>query len=254
MDADRWERKRERWERRRQWRRRDPVGQAFTGIILVVIGAVFLLGNMGYLEVRYVFRNFWPLVLIFIGLKILIFNRDYRHGGQGFGLIWLILGGFLLLSNFNFINVAFRTIWPFVPMAIGALILWKVFVDRDDATVAGPADADSNSGSTIYANAAMAHISRKSNAQEFKGGNVSTFMGMCEVDLRGASPAGGEAVLDVSAIMGGIEIRIPADWTIVNRVSAFLGDLEDKTDPPKDTAKRLVLRGSVFMGGVEVRN
>lgn len=256
MDEDRWDRKSEHWERIYRVRRRSPAGQAFTGILLVTIGAIFLFGNLGYLDVRYVFRNFWPVLIILLGVKMLVLNRGYGPGPQGIGLIWVVLGAFFLLNNLSVINVAFRTIWPFFPMAIGAFILWKVFVDTDDQPNAPPdrGEKDDNSSSKIWARVHMSRVQRRSNSQEFKGGDVSTFMGMCEVDLRGAAPAGGEAVIDVSAFMGGMEIRVPADWTVINRMSAFLGGIEDRTEPPKDALKRLILRGSVFMGGVEVRN
>ena len=53
---------------------------------------------------------------------------------------------------------------------------------------------------------------------------------------------------------GGIEIRVPPDWTVISRVDPILGGYEDKTTPPKDDSKRFVVRGSVVMGGIEVKN
>jgi predicted membrane protein len=241
---------------------------------------------MGYVSAGYIFRNFWPVILIAIGAKMLVFERSANERmGRGVGVVWLAIGSLFLLSNLDFINVAFRTIWPFFPMAIGAFILWKVFVDRDDDLPSrervideptgggafpearggyseshsesdtgsdGPSPTDSNS--RISANAVLGHVTRRSNSVHFRGGSLSSFMGMCEIDLRGASPAPAGAVFDVSAFMGGIEIRVPADWVVENRVTAFLGSVEDETEPPASEAKKLVLRGSVFMGGLEVKN
>jgi predicted membrane protein len=272
MDEERWERHR----RKREFRRRhhSPEGQAFGGIMLVLFGLIFLLSNMGYVDARYVFRNFWPLILVLIGARMLIFDRgpDNWHGTRGAGVIWVVIGGVFLLSNLNFINVAFRTIWPFFPIAIGAFILWKVLIDRDgdifppgERVIDQPPgqerelgqdqdDREPNSSSRIRAHAFMGHVSRRSNSQEFHGANLSTFMGGCEVDLRGATPAAGGAVIDVSAFMGGIEIRLPTDWTVVNRVTPFLGAVEDETHPSGDESKKLIVRGSVFMGGLELKN
>ena len=79
-------------------------------------------------------------------------------------------------------------------------------------------------------------------------------MGGCEIDLRQAS-IDGEAVIDVFALWGGIEIRVPEDWTVVSRVMPILGGVEDKTRPPQTAAgKRLVVRGFVVMAGVEMKN
>jgi predicted membrane protein len=273
MDEERWERRRERWEKRSKGHRRggNPEGQAFVGIVMLAIGFIFLLNNMGYVSAPYIFRNFWPVILILIGARMLIFDRSSNgmHGPRGVGLVWLVLGSVFLLRNLDFINVAFRTIWPFFPMAIGAFILWKVFVDRDDTIPPReqvrdeppedfandrPNESQSSSGSRIGASAVLGHVQRRSNSQEFRGGSLSSFMGMCEVDLRGALPVAGGAVFDVSAFMGGIEIRVPADWVVDNRVAAFLGSVEDETTPPQEEVKKLIIRGSVFMGGLEVKN
>lgn len=258
------------WRREMRRSRHASGGSATAGIILMGIGAVFLLRNMGVLpaqSIGYFFREFWPVIPIIIGLKMLVLDRGagYSYNSQGIGLFWLILGAFFLLPSIPFFNVSFRILWPFVPLAIGAFVLFKVFVDRDDPPrnsstdrdrdiSTGLADAGSNSNSNIDVNVSMGHVTRRSNSQEFQGGSVNTFLGACEIDLRGASPAGGEAVMNISAFLGGIEIKIPTDWTVVNRVSPFLAGVEDRTLAPKDESKKLVLRGSAFLAGVEVRN
>ncbi|MDH4222730.1 MAG: DUF5668 domain-containing protein [candidate division Zixibacteria bacterium] len=43
----------------------------FTGIILVIIGLLFLLDNLGYISGN--IWRFWPLILIILGIKKLIF-------------------------------------------------------------------------------------------------------------------------------------------------------------------------------------
>jgi hypothetical protein len=65
----------------------------------------------------------------------------------------------------------------------------------------------------------------------------------------------GEAVIDVFALWGGIEIRVPEDWSVESRVVPILGGVDDKTRPPQGASRhRLVLRGFVIMAGVEVKN
>ena len=80
-------------------------------------------------------------------------------------------------------------------------------------------------------------------------------MGGCEIDLRKASIAPGtEAVIDVFAMWGGIEVKVPPDWTVITRAIPIMGGVEDKTHAPETADKRLVIRGLLLMGGAGVKN
>jgi hypothetical protein len=54
--------------------------------------------------------------------------------------------------------------------------------------------------------------------------------------------------------MGGVEIKIPLDWTVVYKGTPVMGGVEDKTIPTPNPAKRLTITGTVIMGGIEIRN
>jgi predicted membrane protein len=101
----------------------------------------------------------------------------------------------------------------------------------------------------------MGGVVRKSNAPAFRGADLTAVMGGCEIDLRQASIAPGtEAVIDVFAFWGGIDIKVPEDWTVVSRVVPIMGGIEDKTHAPQTPDKRLVIRGMLVMGGCSVKN
>ena len=78
-------------------------------------------------------------------------------------------------------------------------------------------------------------------------------MGGIELDLRGASTAGGEAIIDVFAMWGGIEIKVSPDWSVSNQAIAIMGGVEDKSKATSDARHRLIVRGFVLMGGVEIK-
>jgi hypothetical protein len=101
----------------------------------------------------------------------------------------------------------------------------------------------------------MSGVSRGSNAAEFRGADLTAIMGGCEIDLRQASVAPGqEAVVDVFAFWGGIEMRVPEDWTVVSRVTPLMGGIEDQTRPSPTASKRLQVRGFAIMGGISIKN
>ena len=102
--------------------------------------------------------------------------------------------------------------------------------------------------------AIMAGVMRGNNSSNFRRADLLAFMGGCEIDLRKAA-INGEAVIDIFCMWGGIEIRVPEDWTVVSHLVPIMGGVEDKTRPPQAaTSHRLTLRGMALMGGVEIKN
>ena len=83
--------------------------------------------------------------------------------------------------------------------------------------------------------AILGAVMRGNNSQAFRGGNLVAIMGGCEIDLRNAA-IDGEAVIDVFAMWGGIELRVPADWTVSSQIVPLMGGVEDKTRPPRGAA------------------
>ena len=56
-------------------------------------------------------------------------------------------------------------------------------------------------------------------------------MGGVKLDLSAAQLDGETPVIDVFAVMGGIEIYVPRDWEVVNNVAAIDGCLRRQTSP-----------------------
>jgi hypothetical protein len=71
--------------------------------------------------------------------------------------------------------------------------------------------------------------------------------------LRAAGTASGEAVIDVFVMWGGIEIWVPPSWAVVNKVGVLMGGVEDKSTGTQDARHRLIVRGFVVMGGMEIK-
>jgi len=112
--------------------------------------------------------------------------------------------------------------------------------------------------------AVWSSVRRTSAASPFRGGDITAIMGGGQLDLRLATiPAGEEAILDIVAVMGGVEIIVPPNWEVSTPILPFMGGVEDKRFPPLPTdpnavrheaGGRLVLRGLVMMGGVHIKS
>ncbi|MEW6511287.1 MAG: DUF5668 domain-containing protein [Bacteroidota bacterium] len=225
-------------------------GQTILGIAALVFGVVFLLDNMDILDARQ-YVPYWPVFLIAFGL-LRVFQPRGGAGSRVWGLIFVIIGGVLLLRTLGLSDIGFRELWPLILVLIGASLLWgSSYRSRVIWGTTPPADPHS----LVSGFAVLGGFQRSLNSQDFRGGELSAIMGGCEVDLRQASIKEPEAVINTFAFWGGIKIKVPTSWSVSLQGFPFLGGYDDKTSQPSDpTAKRLVIKGTAIMGGVEVTN
>lgn len=214
-------------------------GRLASGATLLTLGIIFWLDRIGRLEARELLP-WWPLVLLVTGLSYL---AQRKWGGA---LAFTLAGVILLMPMLGFARInpwRLFGLWPLFISAAGVTLILQAL--RPPAR--GP--------NRFHAVALMAGNVRSIGSKEFRGGEAIAVMGGVELDLRSALPHQGEAVIDVLAFWGGIGIRVPVGWNVINRTAEILGGYEDSTEAATDpNAPRLVIRGSVIMGGIEVKN
>jgi predicted membrane protein len=221
-------------------------GQLVLGVSIAVVGVLFTLDNLHILRARD-YLQFWPLALVAIGLVNV--GRARTPAGALGGVIWIVAGSALLGDRLGFVHVNLWNYWPLLLVLVGGrIVLQTVSTDA-------PAQQGANASEVVSAVALMGGFDRKVTSQEFRGGELTAFMGGGKLDLREAMPAGGQAIINVFALMGGFEILIPETWSVSLEVTPFMGSVEDKartsTSPP---APRLLVRGFVMMSSVEIKN
>ena len=93
---------------------------------------------------------------------------------------------------------------------------------------------------------------------DFKGAELIAIFGGGGLDLRFASMSADEAIVNVTAVFGGFEIKAPESWQVSTQVTGIFGGHEDKTHQPDPrlvpNPKRLVIRGATIFGGLGVKN
>jgi len=240
--------------------------QLIFGGFVIVVGFLFLLDNMGLIDAGSFF-DYWPSIFIIIGL-VRIVQAD-SGAGRMVGFIFALVGFFWILDNTEAFEFSFGRLWPFLLILIGLAIIWKSLA-RPSAAEAGswtaspttrpgtepvfPADSGTGDSEVVQGVAVLGGFKRVMNTPNFRGGSLTAFMGGCEIDLRDASISANPAVIDIFAVWGGVELRVPDDWVVELRGMPILGGFEDKTRPPREHLKRLVVKGMVIMGGVEIKN
>lgn len=212
-----------------------------------MLGLLFLLDNLNVFEADRILDYWFPGLLMIAGAIKLLQSKD--GGGTTVGALFFVVGLLILLDDLNFFIVDLWDFWPVLLVAGGLLIIWRGF-SRERVVARAGASADSVSGVAIFGG-----FKRSLASQDFKGANLTAFFGGCEIDLRDASMSAPEATVDVFAFCGGIDLKVPEDWVVELKVLPVLGGAEDKTRQPTGImGKKLVVRGTAFMGGVTVKN
>ena len=242
--------------------------QLIVGLLIIFVGVVFTLDELGIA----------PAVQLFA----LLADGAHRHrraqdaAGQGRRrrvrrAAVHARGVWLQAEELDIIHIRLWQIWPLALVLFGGFLVWQGLAAARhatrDAPLARPTLPASDGARVISARRAsptptprlsamaiLGGVSRGNNSRAFRGADLLAIMGGCQLDLRQAA-INGEAVIDVFAMWGGIEIRVPEDWTVVSQIVPLMGGVEDKTRPPQGaTAHRLMLRGFAIMGGVEIKN
>ena len=240
-------------------------GPLIPGMILIAIGALFLLDNLHIIHVAEWFA-YWPVVMIALGLVKLV---DSQHpGGQIAGGVLMAVGGLILADNLGFLRI--DQMWPLALIAIGVFLLWSrtrpdyegkpwwYWKERVKHWDFGPPieDVHASAGNTVHEVNVFSGTRRVITSQDFRGGKVSCVFGGVTLDLTGANIAGESATLEISAVYGGAVVRIPLTWDLVMRGGGVFGGYSDQTIHPPRTpeTKRLIVKGGAVFGGVTFRN
>lgn len=107
----------------------------------------------------------------------------------------------------------------------------------------------------IDATSIFGGVHKKMVSKNFKGGDIVTIMGGTEIDLSQADFTG-VARLDVTQVMGGTKIIVPAHWEVRTEVSAIFAGFEDKRQQPavQNPDQVLIIDGTSIFGGIELKN
>ncbi len=223
--------------RREARRRNNPWMRLVTGFSILAFGLIAWLDQMGRIDAHDYLR-WWPLILVATSLAH--FARKQWVGG----LIWMVVA------------LMFMPSIPYIPdfRFWKILALWPLLITAGGLTLIGQAMRSSGGGERFHAFAWMGGNGMLVTSNELAGGDAVAVMGGCDVNLVNTKITT-MAEVDVVAFWGGIELRVPKDWVIENRVMGLFGASTNRTsNPTEGDGPRLVVRGSAIMGGVEIRN
>lgn len=237
-----------RWEERRGRRGSHKVGK---GLIFIFIGFFLFLRSLDLLVPDWVFS--WQLLLITIGCVVWIAS-EFKNWG---GLVMLLIGAIFFAKEYLLLTYdVTRFIWPAIFTIVGLAL---IFGKRQESSfkskrvlMPGTSKEDYIDSTVIFGGENRVVVSK-----DFRGGKVAAIFGGSDFNLL-QSDFNGRIELDVTCMFGGVELTIPANWTVMLDISPIMGGVSDSrplellsnTNPDKV----LVIRGTCLFGGVEIRN
>jgi len=211
--------------------------RALIGILLVLIGTLFLLDNLGFaMDIPwYIFQ--WPMILILIGVINLV------SGNLRGAFILLGLGAIFYLDVFDIISIG--QLWPAILIIIGLTFLLR----RGRMTIPSESSEDYIDEVAIFSG-----IEKILKSDDFQGGKITSMFGGSKIDLRG-SKIKDTATIEFFCMFGGSEILVPGEWKVNTNATAILGGFSDErknvNEQPQGT---LIIKGFVMFGGGSLKN
>ncbi|MBS1747136.1 MAG: hypothetical protein JST21_13280 [Bacteroidetes bacterium] len=246
-------------------RRNPSKNKVILGLVLI-IGGLLLFADKAGLSFLPSWFFTWPVLIIGIGLAI-----GVQHNFRNFSWLFLTAWGLYSLINQQapLLNLD-RYTAPFILVFIGMFFLlhrkknkrWDDFERRrnynypDQQGVPAPEQQQNVDGEFIDITSVFSGSKKVVLSKNFKGGDITSFMGGSEIDLTQADIQG-RAIIDATAVFGGVKIIVPSHWDIKFENTSAFGSIEDKrriqnftTDP----TKLLVIQGTAVFGGIDVSN
>lgn len=221
----------------------------YIGIIILLIGVVWLLRRMGVYLPHWIFG--WETLLIAIGLIIGIDNK-FRNPAS---YILIAIGSVFLIDDiFNIAFNIFHYFWPLLVIGVGLTI---IFQSRLRGTrISTNFDESLNFGEQLDITSVFNGVKRNIDSKSFKGGEVVTIFGGAEINLMNADFSG-MINLDATVVFGGLKLIVPKNWEVRTEVTSIFGGVDDKRQSavnvlPDD--KVLVVSGTVLFGGLDIVN
>jgi predicted membrane protein len=224
-------------------------GGAAFGIIIIAAGVLWLLSRMGVIQLPGI-HIMWPSIIIAFGF-IKLFHRPFALPNMFFGLTVMAVGTVLQLGKLGLVGVDIHMIWPFLLILAGILVIWTSSHHKRQFTTASTED---HINKNIMFGGDESHFTTK----QFRGGVVTAIFGGAVLDLRQAEMAESPTTIEISAIFGGVEIRVPSHWRVVVHGSPVLGGFDNKSrlrdGLSEEEIKTLIIQGNVVFGGAEIKN
>lgn len=238
------------------------------GFMFIIIGIIILLGNLDILDfnVRYYILNF-PFFFTLFGLYLLIKSEKKLPG-----IIITFLGSVWYLERVYYFFNFHSLVLPGLLVIIGIYILVPRNTkskNTDFETLNGES-SNTNENKTVFGEysaqisadivnetALFSSNNKIIKNSCIKGGSIVNVIASTKIKFENCSLASENQFIEITSIIGSVELSIPADWNIKNEITPILGSVgikDTNSDTQNDLVpKTLVLKGVIALGECVIR-
>ncbi len=218
------------------------------GLALIAVGVIVGLNVLDIVDINLFFDGWWTLFII-VPSVIGLFTDKQKAGP----LVGLLIGiAFLLVARGI---VPFTMLWKLAfpaALVIGGLVLIFRVTIGSKATQKIQMLNEKTAAKEEYC-AVFGGQDIRFAGQTFEGASLSAVFGGVKCDLRGAIIEQ-DAVLNVSAIFGGVDIFVPPTVKVVVRSTPLFGGVSDSSlHTNEETAPTLYINATCMFGGVDIK-
>ena len=239
-------------------------GRLIAGIIIIAIGALFLLNSTGIADVGGL-TKWWPMIIVLLGVWRLIAQKFRSLFGP---LLLIAIGVILQLWQLDISGLDFGTLWPAILIVVGIAILAGGFnrrrrqrernrnrqrerSRRESATIIDAEPVTVFEGDSLDATLST---DNRTMSGDFQSGSINIVMGSGELDLRGARITDKPATLNVSIVMGEAKLRVPSDWNVQSTATNQMAETNDTRgeEDARSETPDLIIEGKITMGSLQI--
>lgn len=235
--------------RNRQHRSGDKVT---FGSIVLMIGVLLMLKKLNIFHFN--LHDFWPIILVAVGLLIGIKKRFQNNAWW----ILVLIGVVNMVPEFRIMNTTSSSLIAPLALIIGGLVL--IMKPKRNGRCNNDMQIVTNPESSLNVDVTFGGRKEIVTSKDFKGGNISCTFGGVEVNMLQADTSGPSMMLNVKVSFGAIELVVPSNWDLQNEIDPTFGGVEDhrviRTGATNTTDERkiLILRGTCSFGNIEIKS
>jgi predicted membrane protein len=212
--------------------------------LLIFLGTFSLIDQLGYGDFGYLISVFWPFILVFVGLRLII--RSKIIGGT----LLASTGIIFFLQNLNLLPIgAFKILWPLIFIFLGIFVLFKPQKSLNSTASRERKSINTWTDIEILFGGIDSIISKEG----FENGSVNANFSTVRLDLSECDIQE-KAELNINLAFSSLELKVPTNWRIVSQISPVAGSFKDgrRINGDKSETKELVIKGDVVFSSVKI--